>query len=113
MARSCGDEFADHADRLTAAADLLTATVADLYAAGDVDVTLANSTLFLESTGHLVVAWMWLEQSLAAVGPDPFRLGKRAAARYFFRYELPKTVQQLEFLRSRDTTTLQMQPDWF
>lgn len=112
-ARSRGGEFAEHADRLTGAADLLTATVADLYAADDIDVTLANSTLFLEAAGHLVVAWMWLEQSLATTGQGPFHTGKRAAARYFFRYELPKAVQQLEFLRSRDTTTLQMQPDWF
>jgi len=112
-ARSRGGEFTDHADRLTGAADLLTATVADLYAADDIDITLANSTMFLEAAGHLVVAWMWLEQSLAATGQDQFHNGKRAAARYFFRYELPKAVQQLEFLRSRDTTTLQMQPDWF
>ena len=34
--------------------------------------------------------------------------GKRQAARYFFRYELPKTTPQLELLQSLDRTTLEM-----
>ena len=112
-ARSRGGEPAEHAEHLQAAADLLAVTVADLYAVGDIDVTLANSTLFLEAAGHVVVAWMWLEQSLAAPGQEAFHAGKRTAARYFFRYELPKAQQQLGFLRTCDTTTLDMQPGWF
>ena len=41
--------------------------------------------------GHIVVAWIWLEQFLAAAGHGgAFYDGKRRAARYFFRYELPQ-----------------------
>ena len=39
--------------------------------------------------------------------------GKRHAGRYFFRYELPKTVPQLDLLESLDRTTLQMRDSWF
>jgi len=57
---------------------------------------------------------MWLEQVLAAHGRESgFYDGKRQAARYFFRYELPKTVPQLDLLQSLDRTTLEMQNAWF
>jgi hypothetical protein len=39
--------------------------------------------------------------------------GKRAAARYFFRYELPRTGPQFALLESLDRTTLDMRPDWY
>ncbi len=51
---------------------------------------------------------MWLEQFLATHGqPGDFYDGKRQAARYFFRYELPKTTPQLDLLESLDRTTLE------
>ncbi len=60
------------------------------------------------------IAWMWLEQFLAADGhAGDFYDGKRQAARYFFRYELPKTVPQLDLLESLDRTTLEMRDSWF
>ena len=39
--------------------------------------------------------------------------GKRAAAQYFFRYELPKVTTQLDLLASLDRTTVEAQVDWF
>ncbi|MEL6349373.1 MAG: acyl-CoA dehydrogenase C-terminal domain-containing protein, partial [Myxococcota bacterium] len=39
--------------------------------------------------------------------------GKLQAARFFFRWELPKTKQQSELLKRLDDTTLTMNPDWF
>ena len=39
--------------------------------------------------------------------------GKRQAARYFFRYELPRTAPQFDLLESLDRTTLEMRDDWF
>ena len=61
-----------------------------LWGEGDPALALANATLYLEAFGHLVVAWLWLEQ-LVAVGDreGSFDDGKRAAARYFFPFELP------------------------
>jgi hypothetical protein len=34
-------------------------------------------------------------------------------ARYFFRYELPKTAPQLDLLTSLDHTTLAIRDSWF
>ena len=77
-------------------------------------VTLANSSLYLEAVGHVVVAWIWLQQMLAAHGrTGDFYDGKRAAARYFFRYELPRTGPQFVLLERLDRTTLDMRPDWY
>jgi alkylation response protein AidB-like acyl-CoA dehydrogenase len=92
-----------------------------LYAAGDLNKTLANASLYLEAVGHAVVAWMWLEMGLvasiklpAASGDEAsFYRGKLQACRYFFHWELPKVQQQLELLASIDTTTLDMQDAWF
>lgn len=85
-----------------------------LWAAGKADVTLANASLYLEAFGHVVIAWIWLEQ-LLAVGPSEgdFYDGKRSAARYFFLYELPKVTAQLDLLASLDRTTLDMKDGWF
>jgi butyryl-CoA dehydrogenase len=73
---------------------------------------LANATLYLDSLGHVVVAWRWLAQGLAAAtaqtGPADrdFYAGKLAACRFFFRYELPRITAKLALLRSLDDTAL-------
>ena len=57
---------------------------------------------------------MWLEQLLAAEGKQgDFYDGKRQAARYFLRWELPKTGPALDLLESLDRTTLDMSERWF
>jgi len=64
--------------------------------------------------GHVVVAWMWLEQVLAVGDASgDFYDGKRAAAAYFFRYELPRTGPQLDLLAQLDRTTLDAETAWF
>ena len=77
-------------------------------------MALANASVYLEAVGHVVVAWMWLEQLLAADGKEgAFYDGKRAAAEYFFTWELPKTGPQLDLLASLNRTTLDMKDAWF
>ena len=62
-------------------------------------VTLANATVYLEAFGHVVLAWIWLEQACAAHGKaGDFYDGKRQACRYFFRWELPRTGPQFDLL---------------
>ena len=109
-----GGEPAEYADALKAAVDRLGEVTMGLAGLGDPDRMLANATVYLEAAGHVVIAWMWLEQ-LVAVGErtGDFYDGKRAAARYFFRWELPKVAPQLDLLASGDTTTLEMREDWF
>ncbi|MCW1823721.1 acyl-CoA dehydrogenase [Mycolicibacterium conceptionense] len=102
------------ADQLDAAWQRLVAVTAGMFASGDVEAAMANSAVYLEAFGHIVVAWIWLEQVLAAEGQTgDFYDGKRQAARYFFRYELPKTAPQLDLLESLDRTTLEMRANWF
>ena len=92
-----------------------------LYAAGDMNKTLANASAYLEAVGHVVVAWIWLQQALLAAGSladanaddAAFYLGKLQACRFFFHWELPKAEPQLALLASIDTTTLDMQDAWF
>ncbi|WP_207836085.1 acyl-CoA dehydrogenase [Williamsia soli] len=103
----------EYAGQLRTALERLVEITGTLWSAGDPAVSLANSTVYLEATGHLVIAWIWLEQ-LLAVGAKTgdFYDGKRAAAQYFYRYELPKTGPQFDLLASLDRTTLDTPADW-
>ncbi|WP_280424460.1 acyl-CoA dehydrogenase [Nocardia carnea] len=113
-AHELGGEPAELADRLEKTWTRLIAVTGGLFAAGDIEVALANSSVYLEAFGHHVVAWIWLEQMLAAHGrTGDFYDGKRHAARYFFRHELPRTGPQLDLLGDLDTTTLDMAEGWF
>lgn len=113
-ARQAGGESADVAGQLESVLQRLVAVTAGMFGAGDIDAALANSVVYLEAFGHMVIAWMWLEQLLATAGrTGDFYDGKRQAARYFFRYELPKTGPQLDLLESLDRTTMEMRPEWF
>ena len=111
-ARSATDrEGAELADALALAAGDLGSATAALGALGDPATALADSTLYLEACGHVVVAWLWLEQWNAARGHEgAFYEGKRAAARYFFTRELPKVSPMLDVLRSADGLTLRLDP---
>ena len=81
---------------------------------GNPELALANATLYLDTLGHVVVAWRWLVQALAAEGAlhnasesdRDFYAGKICACRFFFLYELPKIEPTLRLLRSLDDTPL-------
>lgn len=113
-ASALSGEAAAMADQLDSAWQRLVSVTAAMFAAGDVDAALANSAVYLEAFGHLVIAWIWLEQLVAAHGRSgDFYEGKRFAARYFFGYELPRTGPQLDLLLSLDRTTLEMRDGCF
>ncbi len=113
-AGTAGGEAADLAAQLDASWQRLVGVTMSMFASGDVEAAMANSAVYLEAFGHIVIAWMWLEQFLATDGhTGDFYDGKRQAARYFFRYELPRTSPQLQLLESLDRTTLEMLPGWF
>ena len=102
-----------YAAQLAANLDRIVEVTAALWAPGDPVLALANASAYLEAVGHTVVAWVWLEQ-LLVVGDrqGDFYDGKRAAAAYFFRHELPKTGPQLDLLASLDRTTLDTETAW-
>ncbi len=113
VTRADGDLQA-YGDALQATMDRVVATTGRLWESGDPGVALANASVYLEVVGHVVVAWLWLEQALVARGHEgDFYDGKRAAAQFFFRYELPRTGPQLDLLDLLDRTTLDMQGAWF
>jgi alkylation response protein AidB-like acyl-CoA dehydrogenase len=112
-ARAAGTQWAGFAADVDAAVARLGAVTATLWGTGDPDLALANASVYLEAAGHLVVGWLWLEQALACEGAtDAFHEGKRAAARYFWRWELPRTRAQFDLLESLDRTVLDTDEAW-
>ena len=88
------------------------------WAGGEPRLALANATPYLEAFGHVVLAWIWLDLSLAASAhyrdaDSDFYHGVWLACRYFHLYELPRVDAQLDLVASRDDTTLAAQEGWF
>lgn len=109
--RATATDWAGFAADVDAAVARLAAVTATLWGTGDPDLALANSHVYLEAAGHVVLAWLWLEQALATGdGAGSFYDGKRAAARFFWRWELPRTGAQFDLLESLDRTVLDVDP---
>jgi len=105
------ERLRDLAVPVQAAASRLLA-VTDVLAAAPREVALALASTYLEAMGHLVVAWLWLDQAVAVdQRQDRFSQGKRAAAAYFITWELPRTAPQLDLLERLDTTVLDTSQD--
>lgn len=96
----------------------LDATVEKLRSA-PAHIALANATAFLRGFGHIVVAWLWLDQALccqglaAPDGADPFLAGKARACRYFIECELPKATTWLRFAASLSDVAIDVPVDQF
>ena len=112
-AEALGGMPRQHATALLDVTARLVAVTRFLGGLGDPRLVLADATAYLEATGHIVVAWLWLEQCLAGEGKEgSFYDGKRAAARYFFARELPRVGPMLDLLASGDRTTVDLDPAW-
>lgn len=105
------EETAGYGAQLSRMAQRLGSVTATLWAGGDPDLALANAHTYLEAFGHVVVAWLWLEQRLL-VGEraGTFEAGKRAATAYFYAYELPAVAPRFDLLESLDRTVLDVDP---
>ncbi|MBX2800533.1 MAG: acyl-CoA dehydrogenase [Myxococcales bacterium] len=92
----------------------VTTALMQLGATGQAEAMLANATPYLHLLGHTVVAWLWVEQARAAARApeDDFTRGKLAAARYFVRWELPRTARWASLLEPVDRTVLDTDPAW-
>ena len=114
-ARATGEEsLGAYAGSLERAAMRTVETTRALHDSGDAGRALANASVYLEAFGHVILAWIWLEQALAANGKvGDFYDGKRQACRYFYHWELPRTGSQFDLLASLDDTTLGMRDQWF
>ena len=64
----------------------------------------------------MTLAWIWLDVALAALrleATDPDRIGRLAAARFFFHYELPKIGAWLAVVVQRDMTCAELDESAF
>ncbi|MFZ5868275.1 MAG: acyl-CoA dehydrogenase [Thermodesulfobacteriota bacterium] len=89
---------------------------------GEVELFLADATLYLELFGIIAVAWQWLLQGLAAqkalqAGPTEqetlFYQGKLMTMRYFYHYELPKIQGLATRLTDAVAVTTEMNRELF
>jgi len=107
--------------KLINAMKLVEDTLAAVGKSNDHELALANATLFLNAVGHIVIAWMWLKQAVAAskglqsgnAADKAFYEGKIAANRYFFKYELPRIRADLDIVASLDDTCLGLTAEQF
>lgn len=91
---------------------------ANLQANTDVTLRLAVASCYLDAFGHVVVAWLWLDQAVIAIrgieGSDAaFYRGKLTACRYFYRWELPRIDRWLGRLDPVDRTALDAVDNYF
>ena len=124
--------LADDAATLAEALRHVVQAAAEAWSTGDPAEALANATPYLQAFGHVIVGWMWLDVAICAVGAAggeggtageagrdgasaaaAQRRGKLAAARYFFRYELPRVAAWLAPVERRDDTCRTMEDAWF
>jgi butyryl-CoA dehydrogenase len=106
--------MAEPANLLAAALQALGGATLAAWSSGVPEEALANATPYLQAFGHTVLAWLWLDVALACAGrDDDFAAGKRAAMRYFYAYELPKTGPWLAVAARRDPTCREMRDAWF
>ncbi|MEJ8858797.1 acyl-CoA dehydrogenase [Variovorax robiniae] len=107
-----------HAEALEAAWVKLWTVTRQLHALDDAEAQLANAGPYLEAFGHVVAAWLWLDQAIVATrllaGPDggDFHRGKLAACDYFFRWEMPKVAAWLAVLDPVERTPLDTPAHW-
>ena len=114
LARAAGSACAGFADALGSRLARLREVTAALLRVEDPVARLANASAYLEAFGHVTVAWVWLGQLLAlGAREDGFARGKRQAARWFLRWELPRVDAWLERLADNDDSALAMRDEWF
>jgi len=126
ISSAAGEErLRSHAESLEKALDQLekvTAHLKGVAAKGELDLFLADATLYLDVFGIVTIAWQWLKQGLAVVKglegatldkERNFYQGKLYALRFFFAYELPKMEGIVRRLMNGDGLTVEMAEAFF
>lgn len=119
------EELKDRATALHSATELLkevTQHLTGIAMKGDIELFLADATLYLELFGIIAIAWQWLKQARIASsalkknptdGDEKFYRGKLFTCDYFYEYELPKIKALSERLKNSDGITVKIQPQYF
>ncbi len=108
-----GLTLAEHANALAQALQSVGRATKMAWSTGEPREALANAVPYMQAFGHTVLAWMWLELALASQANDAANNGRRAAAKYFFHFELPKIGAWLNVVESRDMTCADLSEDSF
>jgi alkylation response protein AidB-like acyl-CoA dehydrogenase len=122
-----GESLAAEARALGAAVRALAATTKRLIESADggqLELSLANSTVYLDAFGTVAVAWRWLAQACAAraglargieigAGQRAFYQGKLRAARFFYRHDLPRAMMQFGVVGALDDIAFGATPEEF
>ena len=114
-------ELISFCEQLKTSLLLVEDTIDAVSKADDPSLALANATIFLDAIGHLVIAWMWLKQAVAALegkqkentADEAFYEGKISAMKFFFNYELPKIKPNLELVAQLDSTCYDLTAEQF
>ncbi len=110
------EAFSGEATALRTAIANLTSSVEILRAANDETEMMGNATNFLSAFGHTVLGFIWLGIVTALQGADvqpDAAAGKRAAAKFFFAFEIPKIAAWLAPINAGNRLTVNMQDAWF
>ncbi|WP_137227160.1 acyl-CoA dehydrogenase [Shewanella sp. MEBiC00475] len=119
------DSLNEYTQKLSEAVETLKVTtevVLNGMATNNIDLALANSVKYLELFGHVIIAWLWLKQGIVATkalsakvhqADEYFYKGKLQTLQYFYRFELPQIAVWSSILISSDSTSYDMQADWF
>jgi len=107
-------DLAADAKALNTALQKVIAATQSAWSSGQPQEALANAVPYLQAFGHLVLAWIWLDVSASCRGTQsPAQTGRQAAAKYFYRYELPKIDAWLQVVSNRDMTCANLPEEAF
>ncbi len=109
-------DFESEAKQLAGALKKIGDATKAAWASGNPQEALANAVPYMQAFGHVVLAWIWLDVSLAkanATESIASHAGIHSAAQYFYRYELPKIDAWLTVVASRDMTCANANEDIF
>lgn len=116
--------LAVYAQKLGEAAQRLQTMTNDIFKFGKekgVEFMLSDATLYLEYFSIVTISWIWLKQGIIAekqlvtdISEDDkiFYESKKAALKYFFDYELPKTKSLYTQLINPSKVTLEVSKEY-
>ena len=110
-------ELAGCAQSLVLALEQAQEAMAALSENAEPAALMDNASLALSAFGHIVVAWLWLDQAIAAMAlPDEKRAqraAKLATCRYFCETELPKVAHPLQLVGSANDAASRVPSELF
>lgn len=88
---------------------------------GEVEIFLADANLFMEFSGIVTVGWQWLKQAMVAQRAIEtadsskqtmlFYESKIETMKFFFKYELPKTISLSNTLMNMEMVTIKKEKE--